>query len=102
MKVTTRERSEALKTAANGLQCGPDFAKIQTLHQEIARCRSEQMRCREHIERIGTDNAGAWLGASDWMHEELLIEEELENLRTSCDNADSVATSKAATTGGCP
>lgn len=98
----TRELLRALKTAPSGLYGGAILERIQRLHMELSRCRLEQMRCREHIERIGTDNAGAWLGASDWLHEEILIEIELANLRTSEQNEDSVATSKPETAGGCP
>ncbi len=72
------------------------------MNPEIERCRSEQARCQDHILRIGTDNFGAWLGASDWLHEEILIENELAIMRISEHHEDSMAASKPAATGGRP
>src|SRR6266568_2171112 len=43
---------------------------------EIERCRAEQTRCIEHISDGRPDSFGAWLGLSDWLHEEIMIEQE--------------------------
>ena len=45
----------------------------ETKAEALRSCYEEQNRCRDHILSGKPDSAGAWMGLSDWIHEELEI-----------------------------
>ena len=49
---------------------------------EIEQLRQQQRWCKEYIEANGPDKHGAMMGASDALHEELLIEQNFSNYQT--------------------